>query len=199
LQRDKGKDKEKLIEKSSNQPTASASQPTASASEQCLQEGSPPAAPTAITDCAPEASTHPFQNTKDANYLPPASQNFAALPKGRAPGYQTLAPIQNPKIAEDVFSKTICTDAITLTFEELLALSPEMHTKYKELLTPKCQLAVTVQTAYNDGPFDEIISPAALENVVKMAPIMVTDDGVVIPDTHEVYNASITTGQRPAL
>jgi hypothetical protein len=52
------------------------------------------------------------------------------------PSYHTVAPIQNNKIAQDVFSRSMKNPVITLTTEELLSLSPEVRTKWKEQLTP---------------------------------------------------------------
>src|SRR6266704_3394947 len=87
-------------------------------------------------------------------------------------------------------------DAVTLTFEELLALSPELCSCYKELLTPKCQPAA--QVTFNDGTHEEIISPGTLENVVQTAPVFVTNEGLAILNTHEVF-AQVDSGQRPVL
>ncbi len=60
-----------------------------------------------VTITEPNPLIHPFQNVKDANYLPPANHNYASLPKAKdkEAGYHTVAPVQNPKIAEDIFAR----------------------------------------------------------------------------------------------
>ena len=191
LQRDKGKDKEATSTRVADKQAVTTNQPAAT--------GSSPN-PTTTTSTAPAPQVHPFQNAKDANYLPPANRNYAALPKAKEKeaGYHTVAPVQNPEIATDVFNRTLGTEAITLTWEELLALSPDLRTRYKELLTPKRQPVGSAQVSFNDSQPEEIISPAALENVVKTAPIFVTEDGCIIPDTMEVYHAQVD-GRRPIL
>ena len=126
------------------------------------------------------------------------NRNYVSLPKAKdkEAGYHTVAPVQNPKIAEDIFAKTIQTDAVTLTFEELLALSPELQSHYKELLTLKRQ--PVAQVTFNDSMHEEIISPGALENVVQTAPVFVTNEGIAIPDMHEVF-AQVDSGRCPVL
>src|SRR6266568_3298520 len=87
-------------------------------------------------------------------------------------------------------------DAVTLTFEELLALSPKLHSHYKELLMLKHQ--PVAQVTFNNGTHEEIISPGALENVVWTTPVFVTNEGLAIPDMHEVF-AQVDSGQHPVL
>jgi hypothetical protein len=47
------------------------------------------------------------------------------------------APIQNDKIASEIFSCSMKTPIITLTSEELLSLSPKVQSKWKEQVTSK--------------------------------------------------------------
>jgi len=70
-------------------------------------------------------SAHPFSEARDANYLPPKDRNYGAAPpvKGRDPAYHSQAPIQDPKIADEVYKRSIKNGTITLSHEELLALS----------------------------------------------------------------------------
>ena len=49
---------------------------------------------------------HPFANIPEAQYVPPSTRNFAAPAdkgKEKEPAYRTIAPIQNTKIAEEVY------------------------------------------------------------------------------------------------
>jgi hypothetical protein len=53
---------------------------------------------------------HPFTNIPEAQYIPPSIRNFGApaekdkAPKEKEPAYRMITLIQNPKIAEDVYS-----------------------------------------------------------------------------------------------
>jgi hypothetical protein len=47
------------------------------------------------------------------------------------------APIQNDKIAADIFLRSMKTPIVMLTSEELLLLSPEVHMKWKEQVMSK--------------------------------------------------------------
>jgi hypothetical protein len=74
---------------------------------------------------------HPFMNIPEAQYIPSSIQNFGApaekdkVQKEKEPAYCMIAPIQNPKIAEDVYSQSMKAPFITLSLEELLSLCPE--------------------------------------------------------------------------
>jgi hypothetical protein len=48
------------------------------------------------------------------------------------------APIQNNKIASEIFSHSMKMPVVTLTSEELLSLSPKVQSKWKEQVTSKC-------------------------------------------------------------
>ncbi|KAF8219081.1 hypothetical protein L208DRAFT_1343549, partial [Tricholoma matsutake] len=82
---------------------------------------------------------HPYAAASENTYLPPHEQNFASTSKGKecdGPSYHTVAPIQNDTIAQDIFSRSMKILIVTLTMEELLSLSPKVHMKWKEQLTP---------------------------------------------------------------
>jgi hypothetical protein len=85
------------------------------------------------------APGHPFTDARDANYLPPKDRNFGAAPpiRGRDPAYHAQAPIQDSRVAETVYKRTLQNPAITLSYEELFALSPDVRQKYRDALTPK--------------------------------------------------------------
>jgi len=72
---------------------------------------------------------HPYASAKENTYLPPHERNFASGSKGKereGPSYHTQAPIQNEKITQDIFSRSMKTPIVTLMSEELLSLSPEV-------------------------------------------------------------------------
>jgi hypothetical protein len=68
---------------------------------------------------------HPFT---DALYKPPHKQNFAAAPAKpvmeKELTYQTVAPIQNPKIVTEIYNKFLKLPLVTLSPEELFTISP---------------------------------------------------------------------------
>jgi hypothetical protein len=82
--------------------------------------------PTTMT----QHSIHPFANVKEMSYQPPHKHNFAATPakpaKDKEPAYHYVAPIQNPHTVVDVYNKMMQAPLVTLSPEELFAISPEV-------------------------------------------------------------------------
>jgi Aspartyl protease len=126
---------------------------------------------------------HPFRAANDANYMPPRDRNYGAAPGGRNqdPAYRTVAPIQDTRIAEEVYKRTMKETAITLSCEELLSLSPEVRQKYKDAILPRRVNAAPPKAA------------AAMNNVVEEGAVLpFTDEGYseggwMIPDPVEAY------------
>jgi hypothetical protein len=117
---------------------------------------------------------HPFAGIKENTYLPPHERNFASGPKPRdGPSYHTQAPIQNDRIAQDIFDRTMKTPLVTLTSEELLSLSPEVRTKWREQITAKRVQQQPAQPSTN----------------------MFEDGSIIIPDPYETYINSLEPGQ----
>ncbi|EED82015.1 predicted protein [Postia placenta Mad-698-R] len=107
-------------------PAPSSSQPTQSTS-QPITTSAPPAPP-----------VHPFANARDATYAPPNVRNFATPPKpsndkGKEPAYKTIVPIIQPKLAEEIFQRSMKSQFVTLTPEELLSIAPDVRTKYRDV------------------------------------------------------------------
>jgi hypothetical protein len=106
------------------------------------REPSPPAIPVTQPVSSP---IHPFTNIIEASYVPPSMQNVGALPektkstdKGEKDvAYKTVTPSQNEKLAEEVYWRTMQIPFITLTTEELFALSPNYHQWVREAITPR--------------------------------------------------------------
>jgi hypothetical protein len=77
---------------------------------------------------------------KENSYLPPHEYNFAGPSKGKEHEdrtYHMQAPIQNDKIMSKIFSQSMKMPVVTLTSKELLLLSPEVQSKWKEQVTSK--------------------------------------------------------------
>jgi hypothetical protein len=119
---------------------------------------------------------HPYAGTTENSYLPPHERNFAGKSKERdGPSYHTVAPIQNDKIAQDVFSRSMKNPVITLTTEELLSLSPEVRTKWKEQLTPR---RIQHQEGNNSAH-------------------LVNEEVLMIDDPYEIYINTLRPGEIP--
>jgi hypothetical protein len=106
----------------------------------------PPSSLASITEIPPPSASsspppiHPYAAAKENSYLPPHERNFAGPSKGKEHEdhtYHTQAPIQNDKIASEIFSHSMKTPVVTLTSEELLSLSPKVQSKWKEQVTLK--------------------------------------------------------------
>ena len=107
--------------------------------------------------------------------MPPQEHNFASNPKAKdGPSYQTLSPIQNVRIADEVFQRSLKTPYITISSEELLSLSPEVRNKLREQITPK-----QVQL-----PGDN-------------AAALLHDNCIIVQDPYEAYIASLENGKNP--
>jgi hypothetical protein len=74
---------------------------------------------------------HPFTNIKETSYQPPHERNFATAPakpaKDKELVYHYVAPIKNPCTIIKVYNKSVQAPLITLSPEELFAISPEVH------------------------------------------------------------------------
>ncbi|EED83225.1 predicted protein [Postia placenta Mad-698-R] len=106
---------------------------------------SPPAQSTSqpiATSAPPAPPVHPFANARDAIYAPPNVRNFATPPKpsndkGKEPAYKTIVPVIQPKLAEEIFQRSMKSPFVTLTPEELLSIAPDVQNKYRDAVTPK--------------------------------------------------------------
>ncbi|PPQ87740.1 hypothetical protein CVT24_008822, partial [Panaeolus cyanescens] len=90
--------------------------------------------PETTTNAAPE---HPFRDSRPVPpaVAPPVPTNPAQLRRTQ-PAYQNLPPIYNPKMVQEVFERSL-KGPIQLTHEELLALSPEIRSQYRDKITTK--------------------------------------------------------------
>jgi len=110
-------------------PTTDQLQPKESVSEE---------APSSPKVNKPNAPIHPYTAAKENAYLPPHDHNFTSKPpKDKDTVYRTQAPIQSPTIVNDIFSKTMKSQCVTLTPEEILSITPDVRAKIREVITPK--------------------------------------------------------------
>jgi len=84
------------------------------------------------------APIHPYAAATENAYLPPHECNFTSKPpKDKDAAYCTQAPIQSPAIVNEIFSKTMKSQCVTLTPEEILSIAPDIQAKIHEVITPK--------------------------------------------------------------
>ncbi|PPQ83528.1 hypothetical protein CVT24_006142, partial [Panaeolus cyanescens] len=97
-------------------------------------QSSQPAAPEPTSNAIPE---HPFRDSRPVPpaVAPPVPTNPAQLRRTQ-PAYQNLPPIYNPAMVQEVFERSL-KGPIQLTHEELLALSPEIRSQYRDKITTK--------------------------------------------------------------
>ena len=115
-----------------------------------------------ITNDVNQPPTHPFAKAKDTTYSPPTSENVATKPKpppAKKPEvtYRTSAPIYDPQVASDIYSRTM-NSQITLTQRELLSLSPEVRSQVREATSNRRVPRVSAQTAPTDQNFVDAIT-----------------------------------------
>ncbi|OBZ73906.1 hypothetical protein A0H81_06077 [Grifola frondosa] len=80
-----------------------------------------PAASSTPSPATVPAPIHPYSQARDATYAPPQDRNLGVLPKppkDKDAAYKTSAPVQDPRIAEDVFNRSMKAPLLTLTPED---------------------------------------------------------------------------------
>jgi hypothetical protein len=154
-----------------------------------------------------QAPVHPFRKAAEPAYRPPHERNFGAQPKPtNKPGdtaYRTYAPVQDPKIAEDVYTRSMNTPYITLSQQELLSLSPEVRQKVREVITPKRRVQddqnpsmatamVTMEDVEDEDdplPFADDLGPPEITTL--------DNKNIIVSDPYETYLGSLLPGQLP--
>jgi hypothetical protein len=127
---------------------------------------------------------HPFANVKETSYQPPHKHNFAAAPakpaKDKEPAYHYVAPIQNLCTVINVYNKSMQAPLVTLSPEELFAISPEVCNRLHKAIMPKRVLSKMVSThaLIEQVPDDE-------------------ETSITVPDVYKTYIDSLAPGERP--
>jgi len=112
---------------------------------------------------------HPFRNAKEAVYIPPQTRNVGApvkIPEQTAskrtePAYRTLPSIHNSKIATDVYQRALETP-LTVTYHELLSLSPEVRAQVRDAITSK---RVANKEVIQANSYQDVLTPEELTYV----------------------------------
>lgn len=102
---------------------------------------------------------HPFRNAQDAAYSPPNTRNIGApadrtTANRRDPAYRTLPPIHDSELANKVYDRSL-NAPVTLTQRELLSLSPEVRSQYREATTTRRQPVRNTQETAANIQFEE--------------------------------------------
>ena len=140
---------------------------------------------------------HPYAKAKDAIQPPPQPSRVPPPPTvpakegSKEVAYRNQVPIYQPKLAEEVFARSMRTPTVTLTPEELLSISPEVRNKFREAITPKRVPGGETRTVALNAtsvPEERTCTGEPLE-----------PGGVVVPDPYSVYlNNFDRDGPKPA-
>ncbi|EED85269.1 predicted protein [Postia placenta Mad-698-R] len=164
---------------------------------------SPPAQSTSqpiATSAPPAPPVHPFANARDATYAPPNVRNFATPPKpsndkGKEPAYKTIVPVIQPKLAEEIFQRSMKSPFVTLTPEELLSIAPDIRNKYRDAVTPKRVSTEPVASAHIvEIGADEVTAV----NQLSCSGATLEPGATIVPDPYETYLKHIPHGEHPA-
>ena len=166
-------------------------------------DSQPAATPGQLTNI-PEPPVHPYEKAKDAHYIPPVDRNFGAAPKPKDKDstYHTVAPIQNPKFVDNILDRSLRETRITLSLEELLSLSPDIHYKVKDKVTSR-RLPATNKAQANYASaeaeiVEEIMSYAVLEDYTEDA--VEVEPGVYrVPDIAQTFYSAPDLRQKVTL
>jgi hypothetical protein len=148
-----------------------------------------------------EPPIHPFAKVPETSYRPPHERNFAApppKPKDKDSAYRTQAPVQDKKIADDVYARSMTTPFVTLSPQELLSLSPEVRQKVRDSVTPKRITGDSKDVLYtahntNTDTIDDDL-PYASNTAFSDPP----PGSIVIADPYEAFFTNLRPGERPA-
>ena len=138
---------------------------------------------------ASQPPLHPYAAAKENSYLPPHERNFGATSKGKerdGPSYHTIAPVQNDKIAQDIFSHSMKAPIITLTSEELHSLCSEVCTKWKEQVTPKWIQNDGNNVAHTFGNIEIVLEDPYELYITNLRPSEVAEPFVAAKESHSI-------------
>jgi hypothetical protein len=114
--------------------------------ESTTKPAPPPEKPTTTT----QPPLHPFANIAETSYPPSHEHNTAAAPcqssSRQGAGISLCSPVQTPRTVINVYNKSMQSPLVTLSSEELFAISPELRNRLHEDITPKQAFNETVST-----------------------------------------------------
>ncbi|KZT28656.1 hypothetical protein NEOLEDRAFT_1058123, partial [Neolentinus lepideus HHB14362 ss-1] len=123
-----------------------------------------------------------------------------ATPSAPAPAYRAQAPVYDPVVSENVFRRSLSTPYVSLTSQELLAISPEVRNKYRELVTPK-RVPPTperVQATLEEVADEELTSPETFLRSDLLTYGKTEERGeIIVPDPVDQYFKGLAPGEIP--
>jgi hypothetical protein len=182
--------------------------------------------PTPAVEVAPEPTRvpvptmpeHPYRNAKDATYAPPRSRNIGAPVKPIAANkpeaaYRNLPAIHDPSIATKVYNRALDTP-VTITYHELLSLSPEVRSQIREATSSKritkINAVPTTDTAMLEEhgiteeemlylfPGEEIVTSETATNIMLCdSDYRQINEGYVVEDDYDKYYRNLQPGEQP--
>ena len=146
--------------------------------------------------------------------------NFAApvdktSNKDKELAYKTFTPIQNPKVTDTIYERSMKAPSVMISPEELLSISSEIWQKMHNAVTPKWVItsdateSLILATHYNSKvplPFvGEVIDPGPVcmgHGIPPPAGIIPKDhtllpSAIIIPDPYEMYFNSLEPSTQP--
>lgn len=165
------------------------------------EKSSAPVASASSSSPSSDAPIHPFSNVKENIYMPPHERNFATKAKDNQPAYHTQTPIHNPVLANDVYQRSMKTPFVTLTTEELLSISPDVRSKFREAITPKRIANDTVSANLLAEEEDtHIVVEDIYENYIKsLRPNETPERFVVAKESHSLRSISVQINDRTVI
>jgi hypothetical protein len=174
----------------------------------------------------PAMPEHPYRSAKDAIYTPPQERNVAAVPKPYVAAqkrpdaaYRTLPAIHDSNIAATVYNRALDTP-LTITYHELLSLSPEVRSQVRDAVSSKRVTAketapqpVTQATMLQDEsmspeelaylfPDEEVIpyyADPSTGYIAALAKQAIPDEAIVVDDPYDRYYRTLREGEEPDL
>ncbi|KZT18876.1 hypothetical protein NEOLEDRAFT_1189343, partial [Neolentinus lepideus HHB14362 ss-1] len=160
----------------------------------------------------PNAPIHPYAQARDINHPrqpAPKTVRFdtsqekvveAEQVRSKEPAYRAQAPVYNPVVSENVFRRSLSTRYVSLTSQELLAISPEVRNKYRDLVTPK-RVPPTperVQATLEEVADEDLTSPETFL-CSDLLTYGKTEEhgGIIVPDPVDQYFKGLAPGEIP--
>ena len=175
----------------------------------------------------PAAPEHPFRNARDAAYVPPVRPAVIPVkPLAKKPevAYRTQSAIHDTTIATTVYNRALDTP-LTITYHELLSLSPEVRSQVRDAVSPKRVLAKDTAAPIIAGanllsddqpteeelaylfPDEEIVafdtdpnfSPDVMMALAGSVEADLPDDAIIVDDPVDRYYRTLPRGEKPNL
>ncbi|KZT22552.1 hypothetical protein NEOLEDRAFT_1071155 [Neolentinus lepideus HHB14362 ss-1] len=144
----------------------------------------------------PNAPIHPYAQARDINH--PLAE--AEQARSKEPAYRAQAPVYDPVVSENIFRRSLSTPYVSLTSQELLAISPEVRNKYRDLVTPK-RVPPTperVQATLEEVADEDLTSPeTCLRSDLLMYGKTEERGEIIVPDPVDQYFKGLVPGEIP--